>query len=109
MTQLDIWFSDVPAFPRARRTDPSSSHDAATMVEDLGIAKAQAQRVLDALRRFPMATSKELSKLAGLDRVMVARRLPELAKAGIVDRYDPTKDTKPCEVSGIRSVRWCVR
>lgn len=104
VTQLDITF-DAVRFPRARVSDPTGSHEAAARMERTGKAKAQAEQVLAAFRRFPMATSAELAKLANLDRVMVARRCPELAKVGLLTRYEG-KDAKPCDVTGIRCVRW---
>ena len=108
MNQLTILF-DKPRFPRARNTDASSSHEAAAKVERTGAAKAQAQEVLQAFTRFPMATTAELAQLANLNRTMVARRAPELATGGFLVRYEPGKDTVPCEVTGIKCVRWRVR
>ena len=105
MNQLAILF-DKPRFPRARTTDASSSHDAAAKVERTGAAKRQAQEVLQAFTRFPMATTAELAQLANLNRTMVARRAPELATGGFLVRYEPGKDTVPCEVTGIKCVRW---
>lgn len=105
MNQMDIAF-DAVRFPRARVSDPQGSHEAAARMERAGKAKAQAEQVLAAFRRFPMATTAELSRLANLDRVMVAHRAPELAKVGLLTRYEG-KDAKPCDVTGIRCVRWC--
>jgi hypothetical protein len=107
MIQTDAFLP--PIHPRARNTDPRSSHDAAARVERNGNAKASAQRVLAGLKRYPMATSAELAKAAGLDRAECARRLPELAEVNAADRYDPTPETMPCAVTGIRCVRWCAR
>jgi hypothetical protein len=72
--------------PRARRADPLSSHAAADELERSGRAEAQRRQVLAVLRRWPGSTSAELAALGGLDRHMVARRLPELYRAGYAER-----------------------
>lgn len=109
MTQLDIFAAPVPTFPRARRADARSSHDAAELVERKGIAKAQAEAVLAALKRWPMSTSMELAKSSGIDRYAIARRLPELCATGQVQRIEPEVYTLPCAVSGKRVIRWRAR
>lgn len=103
---LDLFATTPPTFARARVTDPVSSHKAAADMERTGRAKAQAERVLAAIRRFPGSTSAELSKSAHIERYATARRLPELLKAGAVTRADPGEHTVPCVVSGKRVCRW---
>ena len=100
--------SEVPRFPRARATDSRSSHRAAERLEVRGEDKRQAAKVLAAFSRFPMATSAEVAKLAKVNRFTAARRAPELARDGLLRRYEPTESTRPCEVTGIRCVRWRV-
>jgi len=78
--------SELPLFARARRVDPASSHAAAEDLEESGRAARQAALVLDLVRRWPGSTSKELAQRGGVDRYLVARRLPELAAAGEVER-----------------------
>jgi hypothetical protein len=106
--QLSMFDPVPPRFPRVRRSDARSSHEAAALVEKTGIAKRQAEEVLAALRRFPMSTSFELARASGLDRYAVGRRLPELAAPDVhlVERIAPTKESLPCAVSGKRVVRW---
>lgn len=81
---------DLPLFqiPNARRSDPSSSHAAITKLEQNGGLQAQRLRVLEWVIRWPGSTSKELSKLSGGDRFMIARRLPDLFKMSLVTRTD---------------------
>lgn len=105
-SQLPMFDLAPPRFPRTRRGDPRSSQDAATAIEESGRAKTQALRVLRALRRYPNSTSMELAKASRIDRYAVARRLPELATANLVKRYEPTKATAPCVVSKKRVCRW---
>lgn len=94
----------VPMFPRARRSDPKSSHGAAAQADKFG--GHQAQQTLAAVRLWPLSTSHELAEAARMDRYAVARRLPELAATGLVRRIEPTEHTEPCRVSGKRVCRW---
>ena len=79
----------------SRRTDPDSSRQAARRHEQSGRLDSDRWRVLEALRRNPGASSKELAAREGLDRHMVARRLPDLERAGLVRRdCDGKGDTR---------------
>lgn len=66
--------------PMARVTDPLSSHEAASHLERIGAARAQREQALSAVKLHPGMTSKELACETGLDRHMLARRLPEIEK-----------------------------
>lgn len=88
--------------PRARRTDPQTSHDAAEKHEASGKLRESSQRVLDALRQHPGSTYAELAEYAGLDRPEPARRLPELQKLGLVyvEEIDGQDERRRCMVTG---------
>lgn len=86
--------------PRARRTDPSTSHEAAAAMLASGAIGRQAQDVLDAVRRWPGLTSLELGARMEIDRWAVARRLPELEGAGHVRRGEAR------QVNGRRHMTW---
>lgn len=75
---------DGPA--RARRTDPESSHVAADTAERRGIIRRHAEIVRGAVERYPGLTSKRYADVCPLDRVQVARRLPELERRGLIRR-----------------------
>lgn len=62
----------------ARSADPLSSVLAGETIESSGKASMQRLKALAAVRSNPGLTSKELSAKTGLDRYMLARRLPEL-------------------------------
>ena len=68
--------------PLAHRDDPGTSLEAAAALVQGGGLSCQLEVVLDALRRYPGSTSAELAERAGLDRPLVARRLPALARSG---------------------------
>lgn len=95
-----------PTYPRARRNDPRSSHEAAAAIEASGRAAHQSAQVLAAVRLWPCSTSHELADAAHMDRYAIARRLPELAAAGRVRRIEPSAETVPCRISGKRVCRW---
>lgn len=97
--QLSLWSEAAPRppprdlvtdTPRARRTDPVTSHEAAEAIKASGELGRQQQEVLAALRRWPGLTSLELAARMQRDRWTVARRLPELtpiyARRGEVER-----------------------
>jgi hypothetical protein len=69
-------FAPLTDAPRARRSDPVTSHLAAERVKPK--LRKQQEAVLAALTRWPGSTAVELAKVAGLDRYLVSRRLPEL-------------------------------
>lgn len=85
--------------PRARRTDPATSKEAAAMVRD--VAKCQQADVLRAVRAYPHRTSKQLANEAGMDRYMVARRLPELLALGLVRTGEAVR-----QANGRRGLTW---
>lgn len=82
--------------PRAATRDPLSSHAAADAMERSGRLWRQLDRVLAAVRATPGLSSGELAARHGLDRHMVARRLPDAERAGLVRRIEV----------GARQVRW---
>lgn len=76
---------------RARTTDPDSSHRAADRLERSGELTRQARIVLALLECFPGLSSKQLAEASRgtesvLDRYQVARRLPDLERAGYARR-----------------------
>jgi DNA-binding MarR family transcriptional regulator len=73
----------------ARATDHDSSHEAMDELERSGAAAIQRGRVLGFVRSWPGRTSLQMADLAGVDRHMVARRLPELVKEGLIRRDKP--------------------
>lgn len=70
----------------ARSDDPSSSHEAAEHVVASGLQAHQHSLAASAVRKHPGLTSLELARATGLDRFMLARRLPELQRHGLIVR-----------------------
>jgi len=89
-------------YPRARNTDPKTSHEAAEFIR--GTAKKQQSKAAEAVRTYPGQTSQELADLTGLDRYMLARRLPEV-EGSLVSKGD----TRRCQVSGRTATTWWPR
>ncbi len=92
----------LPLFALSARSDPPSSDVAAERLEKSGRRKTQKARVLEALRKRPGCTSAELAYGSGLDRVMVARRLPDLAFDGKAIQGDE----KLCTITRQMCVSW---
>ena len=96
--------ADLEAKRHARRTDPESSHEAAAELVESGRVNDQCQRVLEALQRFDRTTSAELAWHSGMDRFVVARRLPDLERKGLAKKGG----YKHCPVGGRKAVWWTV-
>ena len=92
------------ASPRARNTDPASSHEAANR-QRKGRANTDAMIVLACVKTMPGATSAELAMFYGLDRHMVARRLPDMEERGLVKRGEIRK----CNAHGTNAVTWWLK
>lgn len=71
--------------PRARRSDPKSSHLA--LVRASKFQASHANMILGGLRRHGPATAHELEPLIGLTVVQIDRRIAELRRAGLVRHY----------------------
>jgi len=103
--QNDLFGPNAPravATPAARRTDPETSHKAAEEHTRSGARAHQQQQVTAAVRALPGRTSFELAMATGLDRYMVARRLPECVTAGTVRKGA----TKTCGITGKTALTW---
>jgi hypothetical protein len=97
--------ADLEARKLARSTDPETSHEAAREHVRSGAQAAQKATVLEALRRLGRVTSAELAQAAGLDRYMVARRLPDLSRDGRAAQ----DGERECRVTGRKAVTWRIR
>lgn len=86
----------------ARSTDPATSHEAADFITRDGSRARQQNRAVEIVRSKPGHTSNELADLCGLDRYMLARRLPECESAGAVHKGAP----RVCKISGRKAVTW---
>lgn len=86
----------------ARTTDPITSHLSAAEIIASGCASKQRRRAAAAVRNHPGRTSLELSRVTGIDRHELARRLKECESEGMVKRGDHRR----CTVSGRQSLTW---
>jgi predicted ArsR family transcriptional regulator len=69
--------------PRVRNTDPVTSHAAADQAKDL--ARQHFDKIVDCLQRFGARGKDGIAELTGLNGHQVGKRLPELAKIGLVE------------------------
>jgi len=84
---IEVDIIDGKLVTRLRRwNDPVSSFSAARELVESGHHGKQCTGVLLALVDNPGTTSMELSVIMGVDRHLVARRLPDLEKGGVVTR-----------------------
>lgn len=91
------------AVPHSRTGDPVTSYLAGEAMHAGGLAERQSEAILGLVTRHPGLTSRELAGIAeGIDRHAVARRLPELERAGRVVRGA----LRRCRAGGRLSVTW---
>jgi len=89
--------------PLAASGDPITSQLAGDSITASGKRDSDKLRVLNALRTYKMpVTSAELAADHGLDRYMVARRLPDLREDGLAEQLSARK----CKVNGRLAVTW---
>lgn len=87
----------------ARSDDPTSSHEAADFIVGSGKQAQQQAQAAAAVRKHPGLTSLELARATGIDRFVLARRLPEVEREGLIRRGIVRK----CSASNGRSgVTW---
>jgi hypothetical protein len=96
MNQLDLAIT-----PASRRNDPVTSHEAEAEVTRSGARGNQQRLVRSLVQRFPGRTSRELARCAGIDRYMVARRLPEVEPVHV-----KKGEARRCEVGGRSASTW---
>lgn len=86
----------------ARSTDPHTSHAAAADLVACGALRVQHAKTEAAVIRHPGHSSLHLATLTGLDRHMLGRRLPELAREGRIWRGP----SAPCATTGKPACTW---
>ena len=88
--------------PASRNSDPITSHLAEEEINTTGTRASQQESVLKMVQLYPCSTSMELARTSGIDRYIIARRLPELASVELIVRGAPRK----CVVSKRKAVTW---
>ncbi len=88
--------------PLSRSMDPVGSFQAAERTHKTGIGGRKRLAMYHALRQHPGSTSAELGRAMDVDRHDVARRLPELERAGWVVRGRRRR----CKVCAVECVTW---
>lgn len=85
--------------PRARNSDPETSHAAAERHERTGIAATRRLMIEKEVTLRPNQTYREIARAVGLDPVETMRRLNDLEVRGLVAK-GPVRE---CTVSPIKS------
>lgn len=102
MNQPLLFDNDLVPTAQARKSDPITSVLAAERVERSGSAASQREAVLSFVRSHSGLTSAEIAKAMQVNRQMPARRLPELAKVGLIRKGDK----RTCGVAETLAVTW---
>lgn len=94
--------------PLAAKADPATSHEAARLMVESGKLNEQGEAVLALVLRWPGRTSAELAgnaeaeRIPGIDRHIVARRLPEIERTGRIFKGAAVV----CKANGTKAVTW---
>jgi hypothetical protein len=70
--------------PRSRTKDPSSSKRAEADAKRAGLMRGGRVVAMELVDKYPGRSSKQLAELGQTDRYLLAKRLPELRKMGLV-------------------------
>jgi DNA-binding MarR family transcriptional regulator len=68
----------------SRTSDPSTSRSAARAIVASGQHESDCRRVLEAIRRHPGLSTREISEVTGIDRHLLGRRAADLKKRGLI-------------------------
>jgi len=88
--------------PASHKNDPQSSYDAEESITKSGKRREQHIQTFRAVKEYPNMTSAELAFMTGLDRAMLARRLPELTPHVV------KSGSRLCDVNETNAVTWCI-
>mgnify|MGYP000001587249 CR=1 FL=1 len=72
----------IPEFPRVRKTDPITSHEAAEAIKP--VVSHHFQTILECLQTYGPLGKDGISAMTNLDSNQVARRLNEMNKLGLI-------------------------
>jgi len=86
----------------SRKTDPATSHAAASEAESSGRASAQRNACLDEVLKNSGQTAAEIASATGMERHAPSRRLPELRSTGQVKNGE----ARICKITGRLSLSW---
>ena len=90
------------AGPTAKTQDPHSSYLVGDSMQRSGMARTQRERVLECLRRHGPTTGAELGRLLAGDRYAAHRRLAELERMCLAERFG----FRRCNVTGKKCQVW---
>lgn len=88
--------------PRARDSDPLTSHEAADMVANL--AATHHRILLDALGRGA-ASAEQIGDITGIPAYAVRKRLPELQRVGFIAPTGGMRKTRSGRSERVWSIR----
>ena len=88
--------------PAARATDPITSHIADQRHKRSGDQAFQRALAVATVNAYPGRTSFELAMKSGHDRHMLARRLPECARQGLVKKGVIVE----CTITRHKAISW---
>jgi predicted transcriptional regulator len=100
-------FDNGPLFrnPIAHANDPSTSHEAARRIDELGTRSRHADVIYREIERRPLQTAPEIAHECGLEEYQVRRRLTDLKDAGRIRGSNMRK----CRIKGTNMITWEIK
>jgi len=89
-------------YPVAKTNDPVTSWEAGEEIHETGTAQRHVEIILCTLSPHHSLTSAEIAAECELDRWQVARRLPEMERKNLAERWEIRK----CAVTNRKCVTW---
>lgn len=88
----------------AHRRDPVTSKTSAHAIAKSGRIDGECAQILDALKRFPLHTARELARDSGIDYYVIQKRLSVLERNGYAQR----RGARVCTASGtgLEATQW---
>lgn len=96
---IDDVVAALPLFAAARRSDPSTSHEAGKRAP----VRGHCRKVLEALAAGP-AGQTDIAARAGLTVAAVSKRLPELRRVGLIEKTGREVAGGECEYRRVASM-----
>lgn len=101
--QHEMPLFEAAAKKLAKRTDPSTSREAAASAVASGVVHRCEQLAIKMIGKYPGKTANELEMLAGVEKRVIGKRLSALREK---KRIRNGETTRKCAVSGKRCQTW---
>ena len=103
--EMPLFQKALENIPHSANCDPVTSYEAADYLIKSGKMNKQLTKVYEALKLNDGATSAELAIFMNTERVLPARRLPDLKKLLLIENGKQ----RVCRKTGFKSLTWFIK